>query len=90
MFTVPGVVPAASKDDGVDMDRAPAFYAKVPGGPVKNPSADIFHDLDDDHGVDEGEAVADVRVGSSHGADRNAAGNQAGSPAAKVCDTESG
>jgi hypothetical protein len=75
VFTVPGVVPAASKDDGVvtaicdfgddryDFDQGPAFYAKVPGGPVRNPSADIFHDLDDDYSVDEGEAVAAVRVG---------------------------
>lgn len=75
VFTVPGVVPAASKDNGVvsancdfgdelyDYDRAPAFYAKVPGGPVRNLTGDIFHDLDDDYSVDDGEAVAGVRVG---------------------------
>ncbi len=75
VFTVPGVVPAASSDAGVvrascdfgddlyDMDLAPTFYAKVPGGPSKNPTGAIYHDLDEDYTVDEGEAVADVRVG---------------------------
>lgn len=75
VFTVPGVVPEASKDNGVvaascdfgddlyDFDQAPPFYAKVPGGPAMNPRADIFHDLDEDYTIDEGEAVASVRVG---------------------------
>lgn len=75
VFTVPGTVPAASKDNGVvsaicdfgdevyDVDQAPWFYAKVPGGPSQDPTADIFHDLDEDYTVDEGEAVAGVRVG---------------------------
>jgi hypothetical protein len=75
VFTVPGVVPEAARDAGVvrascdfgddlyDLDQAPTFYAKVPGGPIKNPTGVMYHDLDEDYTIDEGEAVAGVRVG---------------------------
>lgn len=77
-FTVAGTVPAVADSFGVvsvvcDFDEgeqylegaavAPPLYAKVRSDKTADTFGWVFHDKDDDYTVDDGEAVANTRVG---------------------------